>query len=182
MRSRLAVLLTACLVGSPLTAQDRPDLSGTWTLDPSRSESLASGAQPPTTLTIRHAVDELTIDADRNGRHDVMTYQFERSRSPEAEERRVGKWSWDGSKVLTDRIAEVQDKTVTARQTFSLTASGAELVVETLVEVQHGYTLRGTKNYATAKDVYTRATPRETRVYSCRSASIGSSCDARLAG
>ena len=32
-----------------------------------------------------------------------------------------------------------------------------ELTVERLVIVQHGYTLKGTRNYATVKDVFERA-------------------------
>lgn len=163
MERRLVVLLASCLVGSTLLAQDRPNLSGTWALDPNRSESLASGAPPPPTLSIRHDATELVIEAVRGSQREVTTYGFEGTPSPRADQPKVGKWSWDGSRLVTDRIAEVQGKTVTARQIYSLVASGKELVVETTVEVQHGYTLRGTKNYATAKDVYARVVPPETR-------------------
>lgn len=206
MRSRLAVLLASCLVLSPLLAQDRPNLTGTWTLDPNRSESLASGAPPPATLVIQHGANELTIEAVRGSARDLTIYFFERMPPSPADNAKVGKWSWDGSRLVTDRITAIQGQTVTARQVYSLASSGAELNVETIVEVQHGYTLRGTKNYATAKDVYLRVKPEkftsgqafvaavadkphrrcgpagEAACYSCLSASIGSSCDARLAG
>ena len=41
-----------------------------------------------------------------------------------------------------------------------MNATGTEMVVETMVAVQHGYTMRGARTYALVKDVYIRA-PRE---------------------
>ena len=38
----------------------------------------------------------------------------------------------------------------------SLDPSGDEMTVETLLVVEHGYTLRGAQNYANGKDVYKR--------------------------
>ena len=34
--------------------------------------------------------------------------------------------------------------------------NGGEMVVETVLVVQHGYTLKGTQNYGSGKDVFTR--------------------------
>jgi alkylated DNA repair dioxygenase AlkB len=40
-----------------------------------------------------------------------------------------------------------------------MSPDGSEMTVERVVIVQHGYTLRGTRNYATVKDVFARANP-----------------------
>ena len=43
--------------------------------------------------------------------------------------------------------------------TRSLAASGAEMTVETLLVVQHGYSFKGGQNYGAAKDVYRKVVP-----------------------
>ena len=42
------------------------------------------------------------------------------------------------------------------KQSLTLDPEHNELVLERLVIVQHGYTLKGTPNYATVKDVFQR--------------------------
>jgi len=44
---------------------------------------------------------------------------------------------------------------VTTKESRRLNESG-EMLVETVLVVQHGYTLKGTQNYASGKDVFTR--------------------------
>jgi hypothetical protein len=143
-----------------LAAQERPNLSGTWALDPARSQSLVQGGTPPSTLEIQHLANELRIEATGEAKREVTTFFFERTAPTSAEAgMKVGRWSWDGPRLVTERTGDVQGQTVSAKQVYSLERADNELVVETLVEVQHGYTLRGTKNYATARDVYTRVRP-----------------------
>ena len=45
---------------------------------------------------------------------------------------------------------------MSVKETFELNPSGSELRVETTVVIQHGYTMRGAKNYATLTDVFTK--------------------------
>ncbi|MCA1585880.1 MAG: hypothetical protein LC791_14300, partial [Acidobacteria bacterium] len=106
-------------------------------------------------LVIAQAGNEVKIEATRGSERELTTYFFERA-APAAEGARVGRWSWDGLRLVTERTGDVQGQTVTAKQIYILGPGGTELTVETVVEVQHGYTLRGTKNYGTARDVYTR--------------------------
>ncbi len=63
---------------------------------------------------------------------------------------------WDGVKLVTEGAGNVQAQTVSIREARTLTGSGTEMTMDSTVTVQHGYTLRGARNYATAKDVYTR--------------------------
>jgi hypothetical protein len=63
---------------------------------------------------------------------------------------------WDGLKLVTEGAGNVQGQTVSVREARTLNASRTEMTIESTVTVQHGYTFRGAKNYATAKDIYTR--------------------------
>jgi hypothetical protein len=69
---------------------------------------------------------------------------------------------WKGASLVTEGTRTVQGQTVSIRETRSLDAAGAEMTVETLLVVQHGYTFKGAQNYGAAKDIYKKAAaPRE---------------------
>jgi hypothetical protein len=59
--------------------------------------------------------------------------------------------------LVTEAIADIKGQTVSYRQLRFLNASATEMTVETITIVQHGYSIKDGKNYATAKDVYVRA-------------------------
>jgi hypothetical protein len=63
---------------------------------------------------------------------------------------------WDGPRLVLERGGAISGQTVSMKQSLTIDPESRELVVERLVIVQHGYTLRGTKNYATVKDVFAR--------------------------
>jgi hypothetical protein len=66
---------------------------------------------------------------------------------------------WQGNKLVVERGGTINGQTVSAKQLLSLNADQSELTVERTVIVQHGYTLKGTPNYATVTDVFIRARP-----------------------
>ena len=45
---------------------------------------------------------------------------------------------------------------MTTKESRRLNDGGNEMLVETVLVVQHGYTLKGTQNYGAGKDVFTR--------------------------
>jgi len=63
---------------------------------------------------------------------------------------------WDGQKLVLERGGAISGQTVSMKQSLTIDPGSNELILERLVIVQHRYTLRGTKNYATVKDVFTR--------------------------
>jgi hypothetical protein len=63
---------------------------------------------------------------------------------------------WDGQRLVLDRGGAISGQTVSMKQSLTFVPGSGELIVERLVIVQHGYTLRGTRNFATVKDVFTR--------------------------
>ena len=139
----------------------RPDFSGRWTLDRSRSQS------PETiTLEIRQSDAEVRIASTRNGVSSERVYPVEIEVKPPAAGGRADTVAvtsarprafWDGVKLVTEGTGNIQGQTVSIKETLTLNDTGTEITLETLIIVQHGYSFGGTRNYGSAKDVYTRA-------------------------
>jgi hypothetical protein len=157
MMTVLAVVLASLVVPHSALAQARPDFSGTWKMDPLRSESAAQ-AEPigPVTLVIAQTPNELRVETTRAEGKSAVTYKLDGSTVMVAAGTSVT--HWDGPKLVTDGVLSVNGATVTTTETRTLSADGKEMHVDRAVVVQHGYpdTLKGTQNYAAGKDVYVR--------------------------
>ena len=153
-----AVLVAALALPSTAHTQGRPDFSGTWKMDPSRSESAVQN-EPigPVTIVISQSDGEVRIETTRAQGKSVVTYKLDGSeiKIPGG----TAKTHWDGSTLVTEAVRDVQGQTVTTKETRRLAGDGNEMLVETMLVVQHGYSLRGTPNYGTGKDVYTKLRP-----------------------
>lgn len=157
MTSLLSAAFAIALIAQTMTAA-KPDFSGTWTMDRERSES-AMQEQPigPVTVSIKQAGQSLTIETTRDGKPEVATYTIEDApKGPGVIGAGTRRAYWDGMKLVTEGAGNVQGQTVSVRETRTLNPARTEMTIESTVTVQHGYTLRGAKNYATGKDVYTR--------------------------
>jgi len=164
MTYALAATLLASLVLPPsITAQAKPDFSGNWVMDASRSQSAVQNEPVKSmTVVITQSPTEITIDTRRDDRRQTVNYK---PGSPDAisSSGRAGMltaiWYWQGETLVTETLRDVNGMTVTTKALHTLQAGGTELTIESLVVVEHGYSLRGGKNYGSAKDVFKRATP-----------------------
>lgn len=131
----------------------RPDFSGTWTLDRSRSQS-----PEPITLVITQTATELRIEGTRNGVSTVRVYPIESEARPGGRgiDSSRSRAYWDGTKMVTEGTGNIQGQTVSIRESRSLNDAGTDMTVESLIIVQHGYSFGGARNYGAAKDVFTR--------------------------
>ena len=157
MTSLLSAAVAIALIAQTMTAA-KPDFSGTWTMDRERSES-AMQEQPigQMTVSIKQAGQALTIETTRDGKSEVASYAIEDgSKGPGVISAGTRRAYWDGMKLVTEGAGNVQGQTVSVREVRTLNPGRTEMTIESTVTVQHGYTLRGAKNYATGKDVYTR--------------------------
>ena len=143
------------LLPSILAAQTRPDFSGTWRMDASRSES-AMQAEPIKSMTvvIKQTASDITIETTTERGKSIETYSLiqttrgEAAKSPEtasnkgtqpALEKATEKAArWQGDALVTEVVRDVRGQSVTAQQSRRLAASGNEMIVESIVEVQHG--------------------------------------------
>jgi hypothetical protein len=161
---RLALTLIATTLffppAAPRAQQARPNFSGTWTMDQSRSESPHyPDFVGPVTLVITHTPTEMTIETRRGEKTSTVTYRvYDSENAPVGTTGNAASKSyWNGMTLVADGVRNVQDATVRTREIRSLDSTGEEMTVETTLIVEHGYTLAGTKNYGTGKDVFRKS-------------------------
>jgi hypothetical protein len=142
-------LLTAiiCVVGVASVgpaAQSVPDFSGTWTMDLSRSEAAAQGTPTgPVTVAIRQSPGEVNIETTRNGRTEAVRYLPVSVKATAATEP-MGSFRWDGSKLITRLVTDINKQAITVEEVRSLDPAGREMTVEVMLVVEHGYQSGGT--------------------------------------
>jgi hypothetical protein len=154
---KIPVLTSAVAFGlalsSPAFAQNKPDFSGTWRMDHSRSESSMSGESPgPVTVVITQTAAELRIETTTRDGTKTDVYRFAPATS--AADNPVAQWR--GDTLVTDIVRDVRGQSVTIQQSRRLGADGNEMIVESVLNVQHGYSFSGAKTYGAGKDVFVR--------------------------
>lgn len=142
-------------------ASSPPDMSGTWRMVADRSGS--PGQTPPVTdmtMTIQQTATEVRVEW-MTGTDKPMVTVYAIGPAPKQPAEPLGADAkiayWDGQRLVLERGGAISGQTVSMKQSLTLDPKASELILERLVIVQHGYTLKGTKNYATVKDVFTRA-------------------------
>ncbi len=160
------VLVTAVLASPSSVSQSPPDFSGTWTIDRERSESPHQGdAFTPPTYVITQTGSDVTIETLRGSARSTARYAIGPATAPQqplpaqGEARPAGRAYWMGAALVTEGQSTIQGQTVSVRETRSLDATGTTMTLQTLLVVQHGYTLKGAQNYGAATDVYRRVAP-----------------------
>ena len=154
MLSLVLATLTLSLIGWQSTPAPRPDFSGSWTMERSRSQSTELA-----TLEIKQSGAEIIIVTHSAGKTSARTYPVEAAAHSASETLSAGHThaAWDGAKLVTELVSEIKGQTVSYRQMRFLNASGTEMTVETVTTVQHGYGIKDGKNYSITKDVYVRS-------------------------
>jgi len=61
-------------------------------------------------------------------------------------------WYWEGPKLITETVRDVNGQTVRTKEVRVLEAAGSEMSVDTLLVVEHGYSQRGAQNYGSGKE------------------------------
>jgi hypothetical protein len=167
-RMLLAMLLGVLVLPPATRGQSHPDFSGTWTMDVQRSVSPTypefGGA---VTLVIKQSDTAITIETKRGARSATVTYLPGKPAStpasgidPPGPESPPSRYYWEGAKLVTETVrlaSDAPEGTFRTREVRTLNSSGTEMTVETMLVVEHGYNLKGTKNHETGKDVYTKS-------------------------
>lgn len=158
-RTPAAALAAILFLPVALNAQSPPDFSGTWTLDPARSQSAQQGEPfKSVTFVIAQSVGQVRIDATRGSEKESVLYPLTKSRASLGASGQSEAY-WDGEQLVTVTQRTVSGQTVTVKEARTLGQGGADMTVETTVIVQHGYSMPGARNYGTSKDVFTRSKP-----------------------
>ena len=154
MRRKIAlVIVTALALALPAVAQaqSKPDFSGSWTLDQSKSdpppmrggggggggrEGRGRGGLGGGPQTIKQSGNELSITTEGRGGPQTMTYQLDGSESTNKVMGRGGemesksKAHWDGSKLVIETTRDMGGNMVTVTETRTLSSDGKEMTVE----------------------------------------------------
>ena len=148
------------------TSPTSPDLSGTWVMDFTRSESAHQDVPiGPVTVVIKQTPAEITIDTARKPTktgaavHEIVTYNLDGTESENSNRGKsiiTAKAHWDGETLVTETTRNIQDSTVTTIYNHHLQASGREMVIEKSLTVQHGYQFQGAKTTGRGKDVFVK--------------------------
>src|SRR3954468_15556406 len=144
MKNVLFLALAAAIV-LPFTAraQTKPDFSGTWTLDASKSDApMGRGGRggPPGPMTITQTADTLT---QKRGEQ-TLTYKLDGSESANEVQGRGGvqtvkaKAHWEGSKLVIESTREIQGFALTTKEERTLSADGKEMTVQTTASTPQG--------------------------------------------
>lgn len=155
-------LATVLLLSLGAAAQTRPDFSGTWTLDETRSVSPTHDSfVGPVVWVVKQSPKELVVTISRGPKTFTLTYVLY-DKPPVgsgSENAPAYRAYWEDNRLVTETAQNIQGQTVTTREVRSLEPGGREMIVERLVRVEHGYTLRGAQSYNTAKDIFVRTSP-----------------------
>jgi hypothetical protein len=159
MARTLAVSLLSAALLTSISAQTTPDFSGTWTMDEQQSGSPGhEGFQSPVVWVIRQTPTTLLVDMTRGERSTTVTYPLLQGnvRARQGAEPPTNRAYWDGERLVTETAHNISGQTVTVREVRTLVNEGREMVVERVVEVEHGYTMRGAQNFSIVRDVFRR--------------------------
>jgi hypothetical protein len=159
MTSWLAALASAVVIAQGSAPPAKADFSGTWRMDPERSESTKQGYPvEPVLIVIQQTDTEVTIEASGTGARTRTVYRFIKSPPTTLgiEGAPEGRAYWRDAALVTEGTRLVQGQTVATRETRTLNADGTEMTVDAIVMVQHGYEFRGARNYGAGRDVYVR--------------------------
>lgn len=159
----IVMLLTTLFRPIAASAQAKTDFSGTWTMDPTRSESAAQGTPiAPVIQVIRQNASELIIQSTHGPESYTVIYLLDGSEIANAGAAfgpARSKSRWDGAKLVTETVGHVNAMAVKTIEVRSLDVSGKHMSVQTTLEMQHGYDGPKVQGFATGTDVYVKSTP-----------------------
>ena len=132
MHSLTVLMGTTALVlctALPALAQAPPDLSGTWTFDPTSLPADAGGPggiSPPRQLTLSQTTGTLSISFLQNGTTTTMTYNLDGSES--RNEDGVSNASWQAARLVIVTSQSFGGREIERRRVLSM--DGDDLVFE----------------------------------------------------
>jgi len=148
MRLTFAAGVLAAMLCSPsaghtqsiVSAADVVPFQGTWVLDLMRS-GLTEAAAERRVITTDSTSMRVEVFRTRDARPFTLVYNLDGSptTNPFGDGSAVSKLRRDGPGLLTETVYTVKDQPVTVREFLPPMPTGAELAIEVMVRVEHGY-------------------------------------------
>ena len=151
----IGIVLT---LGSSAALQTRPDFSGTWQLDEGRSISPTyAGFVGPVVWVVTQSPDTMTVEIHRAARAYTIAFSLaDKPFTAPAAKPPTYRGYWDGESLVTESTQDIEGQTVITREVRSLRNDGREMIVERIVQVQHGYNVRDGRNYGSGRDTFVK--------------------------
>ena len=115
-------------------AQAKPDFSGKWALDASKSDQMGGGGRGMGggPITIKQTATELTREMTRGEQVMATTYKLDGTETTQESPMGSSKASakWDGSKLVIKTTRETPNGSMETTETWSLSADGKELTIQ----------------------------------------------------
>lgn len=134
-RARIGGIAAAMLAVATVAWAQKPDFSGSWTLDPAQSQLAAPGGGGRgggmMQMTVKQTADTLTVETEGRGGMMTRAYKLDGSESEIQMGRMTAKATakWDGDKLVISTTSEGREGTpVTRTETWSL--SNGTLTIE----------------------------------------------------
>ena len=140
--ARAGVMIVAVLAAATVASAQKPDFSGTWTLDPAGAPAAGGGrgggggALGNGPATVKQTVDALTIERTMGDDKVTLTYKLDGTESRNMMMGRGGQQAdsistakWDGSKLTIVTKQEMGGQITESTQVW--TVDGSTLTVET---------------------------------------------------
>lgn len=161
MSKILGTLLLSLTLSAVLSAQGHGDFSGTWKLDEARSGSPGwAEFVRPVMRVIRLSPSVVEIDVTEGVKTTSFRYPLTAVKPVGGKDTSASNRAyWEGDRLITETMHALSGQTVTMREALTIAPDGKELFVERLVEVEHGYAMRGAKNNSMVRDVFVRVIP-----------------------
>ncbi len=147
-RVLLLAIVSAVILPFGVSAQSKPDFSGSWALDATRSDAPMGrggrGGGGPVTLVIKQTPGELVVETKRGEQTQTATYKLDGSESKNEVMGRggaqtvVSKAKWDGDKLVIDATREIQGMSITSKEVRSLSADKKDMTIETALSTPQG--------------------------------------------
>lgn len=137
-RAAFFTVVLALAVTAFVFAQAKPDFSGTWTLDPAKSEmggGPGGGGRgpggPAGPMTVKQTATDLSREMSRGGQTMTMTYKLDGTESTNTMGPMTSKStaSWNADKLVIKTVRETPNGTMETTETWSLGAGGKELTI-----------------------------------------------------
>ncbi|HEY4088466.1 MAG TPA: hypothetical protein VGM43_21190 [Bryobacteraceae bacterium] len=165
------ILLALAGFVASAAAQSQNDFSGTWTMDPSRSESAHQDVPVgSSTMVIRVADGGLAIETIRGEEgkpaafHETLNFKLggpETTSQGDGGTPVTGKARWEGTKLVVETARSIQGSTVTTLYVHTLSADGREMTIDKTLTIQHGYQGVGARTSGHGKDIFVRVAKKQ---------------------
>ena len=144
LRRSLLTISALALLANVVSAQDKPNFSGSWKMNATKSDFGPMPAPSAATRTITHTDPELKFKATQttdNGEQTTeATYKTDGTefmvKRRNMEIKAIGKW--DGAKLVVKSKFEAQGMEISSTENWTLAADGKELHIITALGTPQG--------------------------------------------